>query len=106
MIRSHFGLETNPFDNRDPRLIAHQQEILDTLLIHARQGGLCVVIGEPGTGKSVIKNALIKHDPKRIITPAISRTLHTYSNTLQILCEAFGIDPQGRDTRRAEAKRK
>lgn len=103
MIRSHFGLETNPFDCREPRLLVHQQEVLDTLLVHARQGGLCVVIGEPGTGKSVIKNTLIRHDPKRILTPSVSRTLHTYSNTLQILCEAFGIEPKGRDTRREKA---
>ncbi len=100
MIRTHFGLETNPFDPREPRLLAHQQEILDTLLVHARQGGLCVIMGEPGTGKSIIKRALIKHDPKRIITPSVSRTLHTYSNTLQILCEAFGIEARGRDTLR------
>lgn len=100
MIRSHFGLETDPFNEREPRLLTHQQEVLDTLLVHARQGGLCIVIGEPGTGKSVIKNALIKQDPKKIITPAISRTLHTYSNTLQVLCEGFDIEPTGRDTHR------
>lgn len=103
MIRSHFGLETNPFDCREVRLLTHQQEILDTLLVHARQGGLCVVLGEPGTGKSIIKHALFKHDPKRILTPSVSRTLHTYSNTLQILCEAFGIEATGRDTRREKA---
>ena len=100
MIRSHFGLEKDPFNNPNPQLLAHQQEILDTLLVHARQGGLCIVMGEPGTGKSVIKNALINHDRKKIITPAIGRTLHTYSNTLQVLCEAFGIEPTGRDTHR------
>jgi len=98
MIRNYFGIENNPFDTRNITLLEHQQEILDTLLVHARQGGLCVLIGEPGTGKSVIKNSLIQHDPKKIITPAISRTLHTYSNTLQILCEAFGIEAKGRDT--------
>ncbi len=100
MIRSHFGLETNPFDPREHSLLPQQQEILDTLLVHARQGGLCLLMGEPGTGKSVIKHALMQHDKKRIITPAISRTLHTYSNTLGILCEAFGIEPKGRDPRR------
>jgi len=99
MIRPHFGLEKDPFNEPHPQLLAHQQEVLDTLLVHARQGGLCVVVGEPGTGKSVIKNALVKHDRKKIITPAIGRTLHTYSNTLQVLCEAFGIEPKGRDTR-------
>jgi type II secretory pathway predicted ATPase ExeA len=99
MIRSHFGLELNPFDDHQPPLLAHQQEIFDTIKVHAQQGGLCLIMGEPGTGKSVIKQALIDHDPKRMITPAIARTLHTYSNTLQILCEAFGIEVNGRDTR-------
>lgn len=100
MIRSHFGLEHNPFDEKHPALLAHQQEIFDTIKVHAQQGGLCVIMGEPGTGKSVIKQAIIAHDPKRMITPAIARTLHTYTNTLTILCEAFGIDIEGRDTRR------
>ena len=98
MIRSHFGLESNPFDcSGKPTLLAHQQAIFDTIRVHCQQGGLCVVMGEPGTGKSVIKQAVINHDPKRMITPAISRTLHTYSNTVQILCEAFDIEINGRD---------
>jgi MSHA biogenesis protein MshM len=101
MIRSHFGLETNPFDcSSNPALLPHQQAIFETIRVHCQQGGLCIVMGEPGTGKSVIKQAIINHDPKRMITPAISRTLHTYSNTVQILCEAFGIEVNGRDTRR------
>jgi MSHA biogenesis protein MshM len=99
MIRSHFGLEKNPFDDPEPALLAHQQEIFETIKVHARQGGLCLVMGEPGTGKSVIKRAIVGHDPKRMITPAIARTLHTYSSTLQILCEAFGLESKGRDTR-------
>lgn len=99
MIRSHFGLELNPFDDAKPELLPQQQQIFDTIKVHAQQGGLCVIMGEPGTGKSVIKQAIIDHDPKRMITPAIARTLHTYSNTLQILCESFGIEVHGRDTR-------
>jgi len=81
-------------------LLPHQKEVFETIKVHAQQGGLCVIMGEPGTGKTVIKQAIINHDPKRMITPAIARTLHTYSNTLQILCEAFGIEVNGRDTRR------
>lgn len=100
MIRSHFGLELNPFDELTPTLLAHQKAIFETIKVHAQQGGLCVIMGEPGTGKTVIKHAIIQHDPKRMITPAIARTLHTYSNTLHILCEAFGIEVNGRDTRR------
>ena len=32
-----------------------------------------------------------------MITPAIARTLHTYTNTLKILCEAFRVESNGRD---------
>ena len=32
-----------------------------------------------------------------MITPVVNRTLHTYHNTLRILCEAFHIEFEGRD---------
>jgi type II secretory pathway predicted ATPase ExeA len=97
MIRSHFGLTRNPFDYDAVSLLPHQQETFDVLRVHAQQGGLCLVLGEPGTGKSVLKHALVNHDQKRMITPVINRTLHTYHNTLRILCEAFQIEFDGRD---------
>ncbi len=97
MIRSHFGLQRNPFDTETVTLLAHQQEIFDILRVHAQQGGLCLVMGEPGTGKSIVKQSLLQHDPKRMITPVVNRTLHTYHNTLRILCEAFQIEFEGRD---------
>lgn len=99
MIRAHFGLDRNPFGLDNPALLAHQQEIFDTLRVHCQQGGLCVVVGDPGTGKSVIKHALVQHDPKRLITPVVNRTLHTYHSVLRILCEAFQIDTDGIDFR-------
>lgn len=78
-------------------MLAHQQEILEILRVHAHQGGLCLILGEPGTGKSVLKQTMLTFDPKRILTPVINRTLHTYHNTLRILCEAFQIGFAGRD---------
>jgi general secretion pathway protein A len=99
MIRSHFGLQRNPFDIQSITLLAHQQEIFDILRVHAQQGGLCLLLGEPGTGKSVLKQALVNHDPKRVITPVVNRTLHTYHNTLRILCQAFQIEFEGHDHR-------
>jgi MSHA biogenesis protein MshM len=102
MIRSHFGLDRMPFDAAQVELLPHQQAVLDMLLVHAQQGGLCLVLGEPGTGKSSIKRALIERDPKRLVTPVVNRTLHTYSNTLRILCEAFQVEHDGARDCRAE----
>ena len=73
MIRAYFGLKKQPFSNEQPQLLERQQSILDTLRVHSQQGGLCLLLGEPGTGKSTIKQAFREHDAKRIITPTVSR---------------------------------
>jgi len=99
MIRSHFGLQRHPFDPECLELLPHQQEVFEILKVHAQQGGLCLVLGEPGTGKSVLKHSLLNYDPKRLITPVVNRTLHTYHNTLRILCQAFQIEFEGHDHR-------
>ena len=92
MIRSYFGLSEDPFALRDIRLLSHQQEIHDTLRVHSQQGGLCLVVGRPGTGKSVIKESLRTLPDKEFLVASIARTLHTYTNTVKILCEAFRIE--------------
>ena len=99
MIRAHFGLQKIPFDTQSLTLLAHQQEVFEILKVHAQQGGLCLILGEPGTGKSVLKQALLAYDTKRVITPVVNRTLHTYHNTLRILCQAFQIEFEGHDHR-------
>jgi MSHA biogenesis protein MshM len=96
MIRTHFGLDKTPFDpNAQPQLLPHQQTIFEILRVHAQQGGLCLITGQPGTGKSILKQHLMEHDPKTVITPVVNRTLHTYFNTLKVLCDAFGLDDDG-----------
>ncbi len=86
MIRAHFGLDQNPFSHERLSLLRQQQEIFDTLRVHCQQGGLCLIVGEPGTGKSIIKHVLREHDPKRMLTPVVNRTLHAYHSILRILC--------------------
>jgi len=92
MIRSFFGLTQNPFDRRDFDLLPGQQEILDTLKVHCQQGGLCLVLGVPGTGKSVIKQAVQKLPENQHLVATVARTLHTYTNTVKILCDAFRVE--------------
>jgi type II secretory pathway predicted ATPase ExeA len=92
MIRSFYGLTQNPFDTREIDLLPQQQEIHDTLKVHCQQGGLCLVLGVPGTGKSVIKHALQRLPDNQHLVATVSRTLHTYTNTVKILCDAFKIE--------------
>ena len=95
MIRAWFGIDSHPFSIDAISLLNHQQEGYDTLRVHCQQGGLCLVMGEPGTGKSIIKEALRQKADKRMVVVSVNRTMHTYSNTLKILCDAFQIDHDG-----------
>ena len=68
-------------------------------------GGIAASPGDRGDecqqsgGWDRLKQALLNHDPKRMITPVINRTLHSYHNTLRILCQAFQIQFEGQDHR-------
>lgn len=92
MIRSYFGLTRDLFDLREFELLPLQHEIHDTLKVHCQQGGLCLVLGVPGTGKSVIKQALQRLPENQHLVATVGRTLHTYTNTVKILCDAFRIE--------------
>ena len=89
MIRSYFGLTRNPSDLREIERLPGQQEIHDTLKVHCQQGGLCLVLGVPGTGKSVIKQALQRLPENQHLVATVARTLHTY--TVELLCDASRI---------------
>jgi MSHA biogenesis protein MshM len=96
MIRAFYGIDRNPFSiDQEIRLIEQQQEIYDILKVHAYQGGLCLLMGEPGTGKTMIKNAIKQNADKATIVVHIGRTLHTYMNTIKILCNAFNVEHDG-----------
>ncbi len=97
MIRAFYGLSEDPFNTVGIRLLNHQQEIHDTLKVHCQQGGLCLILGNPGTGKTIIKESIKISADKRMLVISVARTLHTYINTVKILCQAFNIDYEGSD---------
>jgi len=97
MIRAFYGLSQNPFSTEGVSLLPHQQEIYDTLKVHCQQGGLCLVLGSPGTGKTIIKESIKQTTDKRMLVITIARTLHTYINTIKIICQAFNIEYEGSD---------
>lgn len=92
MIRSFYGIPGNPFSNEDLSLLPAQQDIYDTLKVHSSQGGFCLLMGMPGTGKTVIKEFLKTNASKQTLVVSVARTLHTYTNTIKILCQAFNVD--------------
>jgi type II secretory pathway predicted ATPase ExeA len=95
MIRSWFGLTETPFASDFITPLQHQQEALDILMVHCRQGGLCAIVGEPGVGKSYMKRALQKFADKQMLVITIGRALHSYWNIIQLLAEQFGIEVTG-----------
>lgn len=97
MIRSFYGIKENPFSSEHITLLPLQEDILETLKVHNAQGGFCLVMGVPGTGKSVIKESLKEHATKQTLVVPVARTLHTYHNTVKVLCEAFNIEHAGSD---------
>ncbi len=107
MIRTYFGLARDPFTlDEDAPLMEHQQRHFDILKVHNRQGGLCLVLGEPGTGKTILKNAMTRHDPKQWITPVINRSLHTWHNLLRLLCHAMQLETAQRSQMRGSPHRR
>jgi type II secretory pathway predicted ATPase ExeA len=95
MLRSYFGIQVLPFSHDNVSLLPHQQEVFDILKVHSQQRGLCLLMGEPGTDKSVVKETIKQNADKRIVVVTVARTLHTYTNTIKILCEAFNVEYDG-----------
>ena len=98
MIKSILGITKEPFNRSDLTLLSQQKQIFDMIKIHSQQGGFSVIIGEPGVGKSVLREQIEALQKERDITVvSCSRTLHTYLNILQQLAESFKIDVPRKD---------
>lgn len=93
MISSIHGVTQEPFNRQIKTLLPQQKQILDIIKIHSQQAGFSVVVGEPGTGKSVLKEHIETLDNERDISVAsCSRTLHTYRQIVAQIAESFKVD--------------
>lgn len=94
MIKALLGITQEPFNNStNPTLLPQQQEIANMLSIHANAGGgLSVIIGQPGVGKSVLREHIEQLAIDRdVIVASCSRTMHTYINILKQLADSFKL---------------
>ena len=98
MIKSIHATTKEPFNRTSLTLLKQQKEIFEIIKIHSQQGGFSVVIGEPGVGKSVLREHIESLEKERDITVvSVSRTMHTYGNILKQLAESFKIDVPTKD---------
>lgn len=98
MMKSVFGITKEPFNRSELTLLSQQIKIVDIIKIHSQQGGFSVVMGEPGVGKSVLKEHLERFEKERDITVvSCSRTMHTYLNIIKQLAESFKLDVPVKD---------
>ena len=93
MIKSIHGITREPFNRNKTTLLQQQKNILDIIKIHAQQGGFSVIVGDPGLGKTVLKEHLDSLNNERdIMVASCTRTLHTYLAILKQLADSFKID--------------
>lgn len=90
MITHTFGITREPFFSPSDTLLPQQQDIFDIVKIHANHGGFNVIIGEPGVGKSILREHIEKLDDDRdTVVVSISRTMHTYVQILRQLADSM-----------------
>lgn len=98
MIKSIHGVTKEPFRRDHPDLLSQQKQTLDIIRIHSQQGGFSAVVGEPGVGKSVLREHIENLGKERDITiVSCSRTMHTYLTILKQLAESFKIEVPAKD---------
>lgn len=93
MINAIWGISNTPFKREPFILLPQQKNILDIIKIHAQQGGFSVIMGEPGVGKTILREHIEKLDEQReYAVVSCSRTLHTYRQILWQLVESFKLE--------------
>lgn len=93
MLKAILGTTQEPFCCATPALLPQQQAMAEMLSIHANAGGgLSLIIGQPGVGKSVLREHIQSLGEQRdIVVATCSRTMHTYNMILGQLADSFKI---------------
>lgn len=92
MIKSTFGLTREPFYRGDVALLAQQGEAMEMIRIHAQHGGFCVIVGNPGVGKSVLREHLEQLGKERdTVVVSFTQTMHTYQPILKQLAQSLQL---------------
>ena len=92
MIKSTFGLTKEPFYRSDVALLPQQLEAIEMIKIHAQHGGFSVIVGNPGVGKSVIRDHLERLGKERdTVVVSFTQTMHTYQPILKQLAESLQL---------------
>jgi len=93
MINAIWGITQEPFKREKLNLLPQQKSIFDIIKIHAQQGGFSVIIGDPGVGKTILREHIELLDKERESTVvSCSRTLHTYRQIIWQLAESFKLE--------------
>jgi type II secretory pathway predicted ATPase ExeA len=99
MINAYFGTSITPFEvdsNYQEALLDHQRKCFHRIKDQSFMRGLTVLIGEPGTGKSVFKQALFELNQKQWHIIAINRSIFSWNSFLSLLCQALEVDEKGK----------
>jgi type II secretory pathway predicted ATPase ExeA len=93
MIKSTFGLTKEPFYRNEVTLLPQQVEAVEMIKIHAQHGGFSVVVGNPGVGKSILREHLEQIGKERdTVVASFTQTMHTYLPILAQLAQSFQLD--------------
>lgn len=102
MIKSTFGLTKEPFYRSDLALLPQQAEAVEMIKIHAQHGGFSVIVGNPGVGKSVIREHLERWGKERdTVVASFTQTMHTYQPILKQLAQSLQVNAPMNDIENA-----
>jgi len=101
MINAYFGTPITPFETDgklENELLPQQKQCFLRIKEQSFLGGLTVIVGEPGTGKTIFKQSLLQLSNKNWQVIVINRAIFSWHSFLSLLTQALQLEQQGRDS--------